>query len=124
LIEPYKYDDYYHWGIEYENKIVGRIKVTEISQGDNFAELAYDIASEVRNRGLMTEAVRAAAKFLFEEVNLNRIYVYILANNYASNRVAQKVGMKLEGVLRKHCLQSDGVYVDVNIYGLLKEEYI
>jgi len=54
LIEPYVNKDYYHWGIEYGGKIVGRIKVIEISGRDNFAELAYDTAPEYRNKGLMT----------------------------------------------------------------------
>lgn len=123
LIEPYSFDDYYHWGIEYENKIVGRVKVNEISHRDNFVELAYDIAPDFRCRGLMTEAVQAVIKFLFNEINVNRIYEHIRVNNHASNRVVQKIGMKLEGVLRNHFIESDGSYTDVNIYGLLKDEY-
>jgi len=122
MVAAYSDPAYYHWGIAYDSAVIGRIRVTELSERDRFVQLGYDMAGEFRNRGFMTEAVRAVTRFLFDEVGVNRIYVLIRAHNTASIRVAQKSGMTWEGCMRRHYIENDGTYTDVNVYGILKEE--
>ena len=115
--------DNYHWGLEYNGQVVGRVKITEISPRDNYMQLAYDIGPSYRNLGLMTEAVRGVIDFLFREAGVHRIYGQCRAHNIASARVMLKVGMVHEGRQRKHYIESDGTYSDVDIYGILQEDF-
>ena len=61
-------------------------------------------------------------KYGFEKMNLNRIYACHLGKNPASGKVMEKIGMKYEGLLRKH-VKKWGKYEDLLYYGLLKKEY-
>ena len=119
MVADYNDPKYYHWGIYLDGRIIGRVKVNELSDRDHFAQLGYGIALSYRNKGYMTEAVSAVAEFLLSETCIHRIYVEIRANNRASRRVAEKVGMKLEGCLRSHFLDNANEYADVYVYGLL-----
>ena len=123
MIKYYVDKDNFNWGIEYDKKIIGRIKVIEISSRDNYVQLAYDIGLQHRNKGLMTEAVRGVISFLFNDVGVHRIYGQCRTYNIASARVMQKAGMIHEGRLRKHFIELDGTYSDVDIYGIIREEY-
>ena len=55
--------------------------------------------------GYMTAALRAAVRFGFEELDLERIEWRAHVGNDASRRVAEKAGFQFEGILRKGCAQ-------------------
>lgn len=119
----YKDADNYNWVLEFEGKAVGRIKVIEISPRDHYMQVAYDIGKAYRNRGLMTEALRGVINYLFSRVGVHRIYGQCRVHNIPSARVLQKAGMTHEGRLRKHFAEGDGSYSDVDIYGMIREEW-
>lgn len=122
IIKYYKDADDYHWGIEYEGRMIGRIAVCEIAPRDRYMQLAYDIGPSYRNTGFMTEALRAIIAFLFRDVGVHRIYGQCRTHNIASARVMQKAGMIHEGRQRKHYIEADGSYSDVDIYGIISED--
>ena len=66
-------------------------------------ELGYVLGSEYWGRGIVTEAVKMAAKSVFaERENLERIEALVDVDNVGSQRVLEKVGFQREGVLRKY----------------------
>ena len=88
----------------------------------NHAELGYWIGVPFWGHGYATEAARAVLKFGFDQMQLHRIHAGHFANNPASGRILQKLGMKHEGTSREHICKW-GKYVDVEIYGILGSEY-
>ncbi|MEM7602782.1 MAG: GNAT family protein [Verrucomicrobiota bacterium] len=64
------------------------------------AEVGYWLAVRHWGKGYATEALREVIRFSFEDYGLQRVYATHFANNPASGRVMEKVGMKFEGVLR------------------------
>ena len=70
----------------------------------------------------MPEAANGVLKFLFEEVEFNKIAADHDKNNPKSGRVMQKIGMKYEGTLRKAGFCNQGI-IDEVWYSLLKEEW-
>ena len=86
------------------------------------AELGYVLAREHWGRGLMPEAVRAVIRFGFARVKLNRIEARCIAENAASARVMEKVGMTYEGTLREREFIK-GAYRDMKLYSILRSEY-
>lgn len=93
-----------------------------VNHEHHHAEIGYWIGVPFWGNGYCTEAVRELLKYGFKQLKLNRIHSNHFANNPASGRILQKVGMKHEGILRKHCCKW-GEYLDVELYGLLASEY-
>ena len=120
-----KYSDlsYYHWVIVYEGTPVGAINLHALSNDDMNCRIAFSIGSKWWNKGITTEATRAVIDFAFNKLNMHRIAALHSATNVASGRVMQKAGMTYEGAMRKHSLRKDGVFEDMCIYGILKEEW-
>jgi ribosomal-protein-alanine N-acetyltransferase len=100
----------------------GGIALT-LDNESNQAEMGYWIGNPYWNKGYGTEAARAVLKYGFEVLGLNRIHAKHFKNNPASGYIMQKIGMKHEGCLRQH-FKKWGNFVDLELYGILKSEYI
>jgi len=88
---------------------------------DRRAELGYWLAQPVWGHGFATEAARAAVDFGFRDLGLARVYAQVLADNRASLRVLDKLGMVNEGVKRQHVHKARRLH-DVVLYGVLRDE--
>lgn len=113
----------YHWVITHEEQVIGRIKAWDIDPYNGHLQLGYDIGSEYRGRGYMTEAARAVIRFLFAEAEVHRVFCSVREGNTASRRVCEKSGMRLEGVLRQHYARQDGKFDDVCIFGIVRDDW-
>ena len=61
-------------------------------------------------------------EFLLGEVGFHRVQAKCAAENAASLRVMEKLGMRREGVLREFFRDRDGRYRDVVICARVREE--
>ncbi|AWB44656.1 GNAT family N-acetyltransferase [Paenibacillus sp. CAA11] len=104
-----------------EQYLVGAISIA-LNKNFDHGELGYWIGQKYKGQGYCTEAARGIVTYAFEEMDLNRIFGRHLANNPASGKVMQKLGMQYEGRLRQH-VKKWGKYEDLLHYGLLKNEY-
>lgn len=87
------------------------------------AELGYALTREdAKQRGYMSEAVKAMLNYGFNEMNLNRIEAFIGPENIASLKLIQKFGFTKEGHLRSHFFKN-GKFEDSVVYSLLADEY-
>jgi RimJ/RimL family protein N-acetyltransferase len=62
--------------------------------GERFAELGYDFRSDYWNQGYATEAACAVRDYAFTILRLPRLVSLIRVGNPASERVAEKTGLK------------------------------
>jgi diamine N-acetyltransferase len=74
------------------------------------------------NQGYGTEAVRLLAHHGFYTLNLNRIYLRVLENNYRAIRAYEKAGFIHEGRQRQ-AEYKDGHYLDFLVMSMLRGEY-
>ena len=86
------------------------------------ADIGYEIAPKYWGRGYATEVALAIVDFGFWELDLHRLSSWCIADNAASARVLEKVGMRLEGRLREN-EYFKGRWWDTLLYGLLKSEW-
>ena len=78
-------------------KFIGRCGLLPWTiDGQSEVEVAYTIAQEYWGQGLATEAAQAILNYGFELLNLSRLISLIDAENIASQKVAQKIGMAFE----------------------------
>ncbi len=123
-IDEYKNKNSYKWCITLKdtNEVIGSINVTEMIEIRSTCEIGYVISKKQWNKGIMTEALKAVIKYLFDKVKFNRIQLRHMVDNPASGKVMIKCGMKYEGVLRQYGLKNTGERCDTAIYSILKDE--
>lgn len=115
------------WGIFQKNqsdKLVGIIEAMDFNQKVDMVTIGYFLAEDYWGKGLATESVRLLVKFLFLEVHVNRIQAEVMPANDVSKKVLLKNGFCKEGLLRQATLWSGKGIVDLEIYGILKKDYI
>lgn len=78
-------------------KFIGRSGLLPlVIDGQEEVEVAYTIAREYWGRGLGTEVAEAILRYGFERLHLPRLICLIEPEHRASQRVAEKIGMRLE----------------------------
>ncbi len=109
-------------GIFYDDTIIGGIGMHEWSHPVKKAQIGYWITKDYEGKGIVTQCLKHFAQFLFDKVGLNKIEIHFLATNARSAKVAERLGGKIEGVIRQSVLRN-GVPEDVAIAGILKSEW-
>jgi RimJ/RimL family protein N-acetyltransferase len=104
----------------------GRV-VGSIGMGVNDSRnghIGYWCARAARGNGVTTRALRLLCEHSFEELDLLRLELITDPDNLASQRVAEKVGFRREGVLRSHLAHPDGRRRDSVMFSLLPGELV
>lgn len=102
---------------------IGNITLHMIDWKDRHAEIGIIIGNKkAHGKGYATEAISLIAEHAFNKLNLHKLYAGMIQGNEASKQAFEKVGFKVEGVLRKH-FYLNGEYLDCYRMGLLKDEY-
>ena len=97
---------------EHPDDVIGSIGYSQISRGPFCAcVLGYQIDHEHEGRGLMSEALRAANRYMFDEQKLHRIAANYRPENVRSGRLLAKLGFRIEG-FAKNYLFIDGAWRD------------
>lgn len=100
----------------------GTVSFHEISDDGRSAELGYWIAPGRQGRGYATAAVRLLLAYGFEQRGFHRVEARVFERNEPSRAVVEKAGFTHEGRIRESEF-IDGAYRDVDVYGLLADEY-
>ena len=104
-------------------RLVGTIGFMWYNQDNSSTEVGYSLARELWSKGLMTEALDAVLEMAFRDLGVHRVEAQHETTNPASGRVMQKCGMRHEGRLRGRVFNK-GSYVDVELYAILREDWI
>lgn len=101
----------------------GVVSLSRIQRGpEQSCILGYCIARTLEGHGYMSEAVRAAIQFAFEDLDLHRIEAGYAAENERSARLLQSCGFEVEG-LRKGQLLIKGRWVDHWVAALVNSNW-
>ncbi|HEX5726730.1 MAG TPA: GNAT family N-acetyltransferase [Longimicrobiaceae bacterium] len=93
-------------------RVIGNINFTQIQRGPaQFCFLGYGVDREREGRGLMREALEAAIRYVFEEMNLHRVMANHAPWNERSGGLLRRLGFVVEGYARDY-LYLDGRWVD------------
>ena len=101
---------------------IGNVALQRIDWVSRSAELSILIGEkDFWGQGYGKECCHILIEHGFRAMNLNRIYLGTYSNNHGMVRVAEALGMKLEGQRREAAFKN-GSYLDVLEFGLLKAE--
>ncbi|WP_291563923.1 MULTISPECIES: GNAT family N-acetyltransferase [unclassified Clostridium] len=105
------------------NKYIGDIGVFNFDKNHNRIEIGFKLKKEYWNKGIMTECIKKTLEFGFSDRNYNRIEALVDKRNIGCKKTLENNGFKLEGLLREYEFEN-GNYVDLEMYSILKREYI
>lgn len=118
-------NDLYNFAIETleNNKYIGGCGLNHIDWKNSVATVGIFIGDkEYWGKGYGTDAMKVLVKFIFEQMNINKVKLNTFSFNERAIKSYKKCGFQIEGVLRNE-LFKDGKYCDEIIMGILKDEY-
>jgi RimJ/RimL family protein N-acetyltransferase len=105
-----------------DGRHVGNITLQSIDRNNSCADIGIMIgATDVRGRGVGTEAIGLVADYALAELGLHRVYAGYVDDNLSSAGAFRKNGFVVEGRSRE-AFELDGEYRDVVRVGLLETD--
>ncbi|MFO1327123.1 MAG: GNAT family protein [Rubrivivax sp.] len=104
------------------DELVGTCTLFDHCTHSRRAEIGYALARRAWGQGLMHEALTALLDHGFERWDLNRVEADIDPRNQASARTLERLGFRVEGLLRERWIVA-GEVSDSALYGLLRRDW-
>lgn len=113
----------YSLAITLDGSVVGAIGMGLNGPGYR-GRIGYWVAAPARGAGICTRALRLLSRWALGELELLRLELITDPDNVASQRCAEKVGFRREGVMRAHLRHPDGRVRDSVLFSLLPGELV
>jgi RimJ/RimL family protein N-acetyltransferase len=110
------------YGIWLAGTLVGGTMFVHFDAAAGTCEIGCWLEPAGRGRGLVTRAVRRLVDWAVRERGIHRVEWLARPDNTASTAVAQRLGMRLDGVLRGS-FPYRGVRHDIQVWSLLAPEW-
>lgn len=109
--------------IQVDDIPVGTIGLLTIDKKNGKAEYYIAMGEQAfKGKGVAKEATKQILQYAFEELGLNRVYLFTETENIAAQKLFERVGFMREGLIRQDIV-SRGRLVDRFAYGYLREEW-
>ena len=109
-------------GIWLDGRLVGGVMFVRFDPGTGNCEIGVWTEPAGAGHGLVTAAARILVEYAFVERGMHRIEWITTPRNARSRAVAERLGMKLDGVLRSEYVHH-GERHDAEVWSLLPEEW-
>jgi len=86
------------------------------------AEVGYELSKDYWGNGIASEALEAAVKYGFHNLQLERIQALIEPANLSSQKLVERQGFIKEGLLR-HYEYTCGKFDDLFMYSIIKKDF-
>lgn len=113
--------DYQCFVLIAEEKPVGHCILYDLQNPDE-SVLLKRIVVRVKGNGYGRAALKEIVQYVFKTLKANRLWLDVRAFNNRAEALYQSAGFRQEGILRRASRVGDD-YVDLNLYGMLREEY-
>lgn len=111
------------FGIFVNDSFAGELNISNIQRGPfQNADVGYWIDAFHAGQGYMPESLVVLFRFAFEDFGLHRLQISIIPRNGPSNRVAEKLGLRNEGVALRY-LEINGNWEDHVRYAITAEDW-
>lgn len=108
-----------------KNMYAGSTRFMNINWNNKVLEIGSTwIGREFQGTGLNFNMKYLMLQYAFEVMNFEKVEFRIDERNVRSRKAVEKLGCKLEGLLRKNVYLLDGFKRNTCCYGLLNEEWI
>jgi len=105
-----------------DHYLVGATSLTNLNYARRSVEFSYCVDLVICDTGLMLQIQEVLKQYVFEILELNRLYGVTMIGNKRMISSLLSSGMQHEGVARQYYLK-DGIFVDGWIYSMLSSDY-
>ena len=105
------------------NKFIGYVVAKKIDYINLNAEVGIIFHENARGKGYFKTVSVLFYNYLFDTINLHKIYSTVLVYNEIAIENDKKIGFTVDGTIKEHVFQS-GKYHDVYFVSLLKKNFI
>lgn len=116
-------DDFHFAVCDESEEYLGTISLKQVDLENGTAEYAISLRNVAMGKGVASKATNEILKFAFEKLNLNRVYLNVLADNVRARRFYEKYGFIYEGAWKEHYVLR-GKKRDLLWFRILKEEWV
>ncbi|MEO0370552.1 MAG: GNAT family protein, partial [Pseudomonadota bacterium] len=107
-----------------EGRAVGMTTYMNIDAAHKRVEIGSTwVSPEVQRSGLNTEAKLLLLAHAFDELGCIAVEFRTHAMNVQSRRAIERLGAKLDGILRNHMVMANGTLRDSAVYSILPHEW-
>jgi len=104
-----------------DDSLLGFAMIFHLDLAGREGEIGYAVAPAARRRGVAGQTLELLTRWCFDEIGLERIELQIDATNTGSERVAERVGYRREGV-RRSVHFKEGRRVDLGVWARLSAD--
>ncbi|MCB5559714.1 pyridoxal-phosphate dependent enzyme [Anaerosalibacter bizertensis] len=109
--------------IEVDGVPVGLIGLLSIDKKNSKAEYYITLGEDkYKGKGIAKLASIKLIKYAFEEIRINKIYLFTEIENKSAQRLFEKIGFRKEGLLKED-IKNGNEHVDRYVYGICKDDY-
>jgi RimJ/RimL family protein N-acetyltransferase len=114
--------DWVAFAIEVNGEVIGECDLHHIHQFTRSCELGIAIGREFWSKGFGQDACRTLLDYAFEHLNMNRVGLYVLADDPRAVGAYERAGFVEEGRLRQHSWVR-GEFHDELVMSVLREDW-
>ena len=111
------------YSVSSDGDIIGTIGLNSIDYENRSCGVGYWVSEEFAGKGIATRCCSRLIDHCFNDLNLHRFVLEAAIENIASCRVAEKLGLRLEGVIKDREWLYDR-FLDANLYAVTKPEWV
>lgn len=105
-----------------DNLLIGNCGIRTTSEENREAEFGCELDPLFWRQGYASEAGGAMLKHAFGSLGMHRVWSSTIAENHSAAKVAQRLGMRLEGCHRQSTFMK-GRWWDNHVYAILEQEW-
>ena len=114
--------DWFFFAIEVDGELIGEAGLHHVDHFNRRCEVGIGIGREFWRKGFGQDAVRTLVDYAFEHLNMNRVELYVLADDPRAVGAYRKAGFVEEGRMRSHSWVQ-GEYHDALVMSVIREEW-
>ena len=122
VLEEYHRGDGVHYAIRMNGELVGSMGLNWIDRGNRGCGVGYWLAEEHTGQGIATRSCVRLMEHCFDDLGLHRFVLEAATDNFASRAIAERLGMRLEGITKDREWLYDH-YVDSALYAITAPEW-
>lgn len=110
-------------GIFEDKKLIGEVGMHQWEQELKKAQIGYWIAASHEGKGILKASLTRFFQYIFDSLDMNKLEVRFVPSNIRSAQLAERMGCKIEGVLRDNYFVN-GKLEDLVVTGILRREWM
>lgn len=122
VLEEYHRGDGVHYAIRMNGELVGSMGLNWIDRGNRVCGVGYWLSEEHTGQGIATRSCVRLMEHCFDDLGLHRFVLEAATDNFASRAIAERLGMRLEGITKDREWLYDH-YVDSALYAITAPEW-